>query len=164
MRAGPVVLVVAACGACAHREPRPVERPALRPGAAYLQLEQVRVVPTGRCVAYEPFVEVRATITNAGELRSPAFVDQGLVAVRLVDPTADYGNGAGVPSLAPGESIDVRIPVFYPTGRRDVLAASDRFWIQLDVHHAIPEDILDRHVETVVLPGPVCVSTDQLAS
>ncbi len=63
------------------------------------------------CQAGNVIVLVKAVIKNQGEATSLARSDVGLVGTSEV--TTNWGNGVGLPALAPGQSTEVEIPVYY---------------------------------------------------
>ena len=73
---------------------------------------------SGTCASGAPLVNARVTVRNVGAAPSPARSDVGLAQVvdtRDETLSAGYrGNGVGLPALAPGESVTVTVPVYYP--------------------------------------------------
>lgn len=73
---------------------------------------------SGTCAGGAPLVNARVTVRNVGAAPSPARSDVGLAQVvdtRDETLSAGYrGNGVGLPALAPGESVTVTVPVYYP--------------------------------------------------
>jgi CARDB len=75
-------------------------------------------VKFGECRPYAPYAIASIAVKNIGTAASPAILDKGIV--QIVDAAdadlgAGYrGNGVGLQSLAPGETVVVNINAYYP--------------------------------------------------
>ena len=77
-----------------------------------LQVVQTGVFLAERCEPYQPVLNVVALVRNIGTAASPERLDVGMVGA-LDTAGSGWGNGAGLPALAPGEETEVRFPIYY---------------------------------------------------
>ena len=65
------------------------------------------------CEPFAPILYVTATIENIGTAASPERFDVGLINSIDVEPGSNWGNGVGLPAIAPGAIETVSFPIYY---------------------------------------------------
>jgi hypothetical protein len=63
------------------------------------------------CLPYHPILLATALVKNIGDAKSPERFDVGLVGA--IEDSSGWGNGVGLPALAPGSTHRVEFPIYY---------------------------------------------------
>ncbi len=119
---------------------------------------------SGTCAGGAPLVNARVTVRNVGAAPSPARGDVGLAQVvdtRDETLTAGYrGNGVGLPALAPGESVTVTIPVYYPATQPATAPGAHTYAARVNFGAYFPESSSANNrfttTQTVTVPAGDC--------
>ncbi|WP_061219278.1 CARDB domain protein [Leptospira weilii] len=78
-----------------------------------LIIPRASIYPSGmKCRAHKPMMYITAEIKNVGQGVSPAMPDVGLI--NALDPSGTRGNGTGVSTIQPGETVTVTFPIYFP--------------------------------------------------
>ena len=119
---------------------------------------------SGTCAGGAPLVNARVTVRNVGAAPSPARGDVGLAQVvdtRDETLAAGYrGNGVGLPALAPGESVTVTIPVYYPATQPATAPGAHTYAARVNFGAHFPESSSANNrfttTQTVTVPAGDC--------
>lgn len=77
-----------------------------------LIVTKATIETTGLCAPYSPFLKVTATVKNIGHISSPERLDVGLINAQDTDGSG-WGNGTGLPAIAPGDSVTETFNIYY---------------------------------------------------
>ncbi|WP_309570074.1 VWD domain-containing protein, partial [Deinococcus sp.] len=137
------------------------------PARADLVVTDFTATLGSECRPYATFVTGRITVKNIGTAPSTARSDIGLAQmldVRDETLTAGYrGNGVGLPSLAPGASTTVDVPVSYPIASPEDTTGTRTYFARVNFGGTVDESNLGNNRSAgnvnVVIPEGHCKNT-----
>ncbi|MBM9500212.1 CARDB domain protein [Leptospira sp. 201903071] len=126
-----------------------------------LTITNASIALSGECRPQTPILLVTADIKNIGKVASEERLDVGMISaidtnVRVVN----WGNGTGIPSILPGQTITVTFPIYYLIGNPSYMGGRHSFSIEVNSRHWIddwnPNNNRYREYPEVTIPAGLC--------
>jgi len=145
---------------------RRVTRAMLVRGLPDLVIESASLSPARECRPGAPALYVRARVRNNGNAASAAKSGVGMVQARDAGGV-NWGNGHGLPAIAPGQTVSVNFPVYYLQSKPAYMLGTHAFRLTVNAGKWIRESNYannDYGKVNVTLPPGSCGLRPDIAS
>ncbi|MBM9576044.1 CARDB domain protein [Leptospira sp. 201903070] len=117
---------------------------------------------SGECHPQAPVLLVTADIKNIGKTASEERLDVGMISAMHTDVrNVNWGNGAGIPAILPGQTIRVTFPIYYLMGNPSYMEGSHSFQLEVNRSHWIddwnPNNNRYHVYPEITIPSGLCI-------